>query len=68
MNRTPADYAEALPGHLCTRLRMLRLHPQNNQKAAVLFVDYVLSQLPFTVQTIQTDNGDLHLLPCWHRQ
>jgi transposase InsO family protein len=41
----------------CTRLRVLRIYPQNNQKTAIQFVDYVLEKLPFIVQVIQTDNG-----------
>ncbi|WP_279537776.1 helix-turn-helix domain-containing protein [Amycolatopsis acidicola] len=41
----------------CTRLRVLNVYPDNNQKTAVQFLDYVLSQLPFAVETIQTDNG-----------
>jgi transposase InsO family protein len=41
----------------CTRLRVLRIYPQNNQKTAVQFADYVLEKLPFVVQVIQTDNG-----------
>jgi transposase InsO family protein len=41
----------------CTRLRVLKIYPKNNQKTAIQFLDYVLSQLPFAVETIQTDNG-----------
>jgi transposase InsO family protein len=41
----------------CTRLRVLRIYPQLNQKAAIQFADYVLERLPFQVQVIQTDNG-----------
>ncbi|MEU7769468.1 integrase core domain-containing protein [Nocardia sp. NPDC049190] len=41
----------------CTRLRILKIYPHNNQKTAIQFLDYVLSQLPFAVETIQTDNG-----------
>ena len=41
----------------CTRLRVLKIYPKNNQKTAVQFLDYVLSQLPFQVEAIQTDNG-----------
>jgi transposase InsO family protein len=41
----------------CTRLRVLKIYPQNNQKTAVQFVDYVLQRLPFGVDVIQTDNG-----------
>lgn len=41
----------------CTRLRVLRAYPANNQKTAIQFVDYVLQRLPFQVEVIQTDNG-----------
>jgi transposase InsO family protein len=41
----------------CTRLRVLRIYPQLNQKTAIQFVDYVVQRLPFQVETIQTDNG-----------
>jgi len=41
----------------CTRLRVLRIYPKNNQKTAIQFLDYVLEKLPFQVEVIQTDNG-----------
>ncbi|MEV6258871.1 DDE-type integrase/transposase/recombinase [Nocardia sp. NPDC051911] len=41
----------------CMRLRILKIYPRNNQKTAIQFLDYVLPQLPFAVETIQTDNG-----------
>ena len=41
----------------CTRLRVLKIYPANNQKTAIQFLDYVLSRLPFAVEVIQTDNG-----------
>jgi transposase-like protein len=41
----------------CTRLRVLRIYPQLDQKTAIQFVDYVLERLPFRVEVIQTDNG-----------
>jgi len=41
----------------CTRLRVLRIYAQLNQKTAIQFVDLVLERLPFPVQVIQTDNG-----------
>jgi transposase InsO family protein len=41
----------------CTRIRVLRIYPRNNQKTAIQFIDYVLEKLPFRVETIQTDNG-----------
>mgnify|MGYP000187830388 CR=1 FL=1 len=41
----------------CTRLRVLRVYPQLNQKTAIQFLDHVLQRLPFQVQVVQTDNG-----------
>ena len=41
----------------CTRIRVLRIYPKNNQKTAIQFLDYVLERLPFRVEAIQTDNG-----------
>jgi transposase InsO family protein len=41
----------------CTRLRVLRIYPRSDQKTAIQFLDYVLAQLPFRVEKIQTDNG-----------
>jgi transposase InsO family protein len=41
----------------CTRLRVLRAYPRNDQKTAIQFIDHVLSQLPFRVEKVQTDNG-----------
>ena len=41
----------------CTRLRIMKIYPKVNQKTAIQFLDYVLSQLPFAVEAIQTDNG-----------
>ena len=31
----------------CTRIRVLRIYPRNNQKTAIQFIDYVLEKLPF---------------------
>jgi hypothetical protein len=41
----------------CTRIRVLRIYDRCDQRAAIQFVDYVLEQLPFRVEVIQTDNG-----------
>lgn len=41
----------------CTRIRVLRIYPKNNQQSAIRFLDYVLEKLPFQVEVIQTDNG-----------
>ena len=41
----------------CTRIRVLRIYPKNDQKTAIQFVDYLLERLPFKVEVIQTDNG-----------
>jgi transposase InsO family protein len=53
----------------CTRLRVLRIYDRNNQKTAIQFADYVISRLPFQVQTIQTDNGaEFQSAFHWHIQ
>jgi transposase InsO family protein len=41
----------------CTRLRVLKVFPKNDQKTAIKFLDYALSKLPFQVDCVQTDNG-----------
>ena len=41
----------------CTRLRVLRIYPHNNQKTAIQFIDEVLARLPFKTECVQTDNG-----------
>jgi hypothetical protein len=37
----------------CTRLRVLCIYPNSNQKTAIQFVEYVLSRLPFGVEVIE---------------
>ena len=41
----------------CTRLRVLRAYPRNDQTTAIAFIDHVLSKLPFAIDQVQTDNG-----------
>jgi transposase-like protein len=41
----------------CTRIRVLRINPRNDQKTAIQFLDNVLEKLPFKVEVVQTDNG-----------
>ncbi len=41
----------------CTRIRVVRVYPHNDQKTAMQFLDYVLERMPFAVESIQTDNG-----------
>ncbi len=41
----------------CTRIRVLRIYDQLNQKTAIQFADYLLDKLPFRIEAIQTDNG-----------
>jgi transposase InsO family protein len=41
----------------CTRIRVLRIYPRNNQKSLIQFLDYLLEKIPFQVETVQTDNG-----------
>jgi hypothetical protein len=41
----------------CTRIRVLRIYDRCDQRTAIQFVAFVLEQLPFSVEVIQTDNG-----------
>jgi transposase InsO family protein/transposase-like protein len=41
----------------CTRIRVLRIYPRNNQMSSIQFLDYLLERLPFQVEIVQTDNG-----------
>lgn len=41
----------------CTRVRVLRVYPEHDQKTAIQFIDHVLSKLPFQIEKVQTDNG-----------
>jgi hypothetical protein len=51
----------------CTRLRIMKIYPKVNQKTAIQFVDYVLAQLSFAVEAIQTGNGsDFASMFHWH--
>lgn len=53
----------------CTRLRIMKIHPRNNQKTAVEFLDHVLAQPPLAVETIQTDiDAEFQWAFHWHVQ
>lgn len=41
----------------CSRIRILRIYDRINQETSIQFTDYALSQLPFKINCIQTDNG-----------
>lgn len=41
----------------CTRIRVMKIYERANQKNSIEFIDYVISKLPFKIQTVQTDNG-----------
>jgi len=41
----------------CTRLRVLKLFEQVNQRRPIQFIDYALSRLLFRTHVIQTDNS-----------
>jgi transposase InsO family protein len=41
----------------CTRLRVLKIFDQLNQRTSIQFIDYALSRLPFRAYVIQADNG-----------
>ncbi len=40
-----------------TRLRVLRIYERTTQVNAIAFLDHVLTQMPFQVQIVRTDNG-----------
>ena len=40
-----------------TRARALRIYRKHNQKCAIDFLDYVRTEFPFRIHTVQTDNG-----------
>ena len=48
----------------CTRIRVLRIYPRNDQKTAIQFVDYVLEKLPLRVEVVQTDTAPSSKAPC----
>ena len=41
----------------CTRLRVLRLYPRQNQHSSLHFLDEVRRALPFPIKKLQCDNG-----------
>jgi len=41
----------------CTRIQVLRIYDQLNQKTAIQSGGFLLDKLPFRVEAIQTDNG-----------
>ena len=41
----------------CTRLRVLRLYPRQNQHSSLHFLDELRSALPFPIKKLQCDNG-----------
>ena len=41
----------------CSRIRILKIYDSLNQKTSIQFTDYVLANMPFKINCIQTDNG-----------
>lgn len=41
----------------CTRYRVIRLYPRQNQMTSLLFLDELRRHLPFTIRKLQCDNG-----------
>jgi len=41
----------------CTRYRVLRLYPRQNQHASLHFLEELRAHLPFPVRKVQCDNG-----------
>ncbi len=54
---TPKKFYQYTAIDDCTRIRILKIYNRYNQKNSIEFVDYVLAKLPFSVYSIQTDNG-----------
>lgn len=54
---TPKKFYQYTAIDDCTRIRILKIYNRYNQKNSIEFVDYVLAKLPFSVHSIQTDNG-----------
>jgi transposase len=40
-----------------TRIRALKIYDKHNQNSSIDFINYVIEQFPFRINTIQTDNG-----------
>jgi len=41
----------------CTRIKVVALYPSKSADNSLLFLEYVLEELPFPIQRIQTDRG-----------
>ena len=57
MGQTRRKYYQFTAIDDCTRIRVLRVYPRNDQKTAIQFLDYLLERFPFAIESIQTDNG-----------
>jgi transposase InsO family protein len=40
-----------------TRIRVLKIYDKHTQKNAINFIDHVVSQVPFRIKEVRTDNG-----------
>ncbi len=50
-----------------SRARALRIYRKRNQKCAIEFLDYVRTEFPFRIHTVQTDNRhEFQALFHWH--
>ena len=41
----------------CSRIRILKIYDRIDQRTSIQFTDYALSQMPFKINCVQTDNG-----------
>ena len=41
----------------CTRMKILKLHPQKSAENSLDFLEYVIEELSFPIQRVQTDRG-----------
>jgi transposase InsO family protein len=41
----------------CTRMKILKLYPQKSAENSLDFIEYVIEEMPFPIQRVQTDRG-----------
>jgi transposase InsO family protein len=52
----------------CTRIRVLALYPRRTAANSLLFLEYVIEEMPFPIQAIQTDRGREFFAYCFQEK
>lgn len=52
----------------CTRIRVLGLYPRRTAANSLLFLEYVIEEIPFPIQAIQTDRGREFFAYCFQEK